>query len=148
MLKRIRQFIRSMAIAWQVGREAGRKRAEDFIQKYGLYDITMLSSLIGLVGVLTALIGWYGYKSVLLLTVGTGLYVVETLLEWKNLNMNAKKLDLFIFAGGSVVALFTNLPFYIGGMLAINFYSALMTLFALPALIAQIVLFITIVFRK
>ena len=108
----------------------------------------MFASLIGLVGALTALIGWYGYKSVLLLAIGTGLYLVETLIEWKNLNMNAKKLDLFIFVLGSVVALFTNLPFYIGGMLAINFYSALMTLIALPGLIAQIALFFRIMFHK
>lgn len=108
----------------------------------------MFASLIGLVGVLTALIGWYGHKSVLLLAIGTGLYLVETLIEWKNLNMNAKKLDLFIFVLGSVVALFTNLPFYIGGMLAINFYSALMTLIALPGLIAQIALFFRIMFHK
>lgn len=108
----------------------------------------MFASLIGLVGVLTALIGWYGHKSVLLLAIGTGLYLVETLIEWKNLNMNAKKLDLFIFVLGSVVALFTNLPFYIGGMLAINFYSALMTLIALPGLIAQMALFLRIMFHK
>ena len=108
----------------------------------------MFASLIGLAGVLTALIGWYGHKSVLLLVIGTGLYLVETLIEWKNLNMNAKKLDLFIFVLGSVVALFTNLPFYIGGMLAINFYSALMTLIALPGLIAQIALFFRIMFHK
>lgn len=108
----------------------------------------MFASLIGLVGVLTALIGWYGHKSVLLLAIGSGLYLVETLIEWKNLNMNAKKLDLFIFVLGSVVALFTNLPFYIGGMLAINFYSALMTLIALPGLIAQIALFFRIMFHK
>lgn len=108
----------------------------------------MFASLIGLVGVLTALIGWYGHKSVLLLAIGTGLYLVETLIEWKNLNMNAKKLDLFIFVLGSVVALFTNLPFYIGGMLAINFYSALMTLIALPGIIAQIALFFRIMFHK
>ena len=108
----------------------------------------MFASLIGLVGVLTALIGWYGHKSVLLLAIGTGLYLVETLIEWENLNMNAKKLDLFIFVLGSVVALFTNLPFYIGGMLAINFYSALMTLIALPGLIAQMALFLRIMFHK
>ena len=108
----------------------------------------MFSSLIGLAGVLTALIGWYGHKSVFLLTIGTVLYLVETLVEWKELNINAKKLDLFIFAVGSIVALFINLPFYIGGMLAINFYSALMTLIALPGLIAQIALFFRIMFHK
>ena len=108
----------------------------------------MFASLVGLAGVLTALIGWYGHKSVLLLVIGTGLYLVETVMEWKNLNVNAKKLDLFIFAVGSVVALFVKLPFYIGGMLAINFYSALMTLFALPGIIAQIALFFRIIFHK
>lgn len=108
----------------------------------------MLAFLIGLAGVLTALIGWCGYKSVLLLAIGTSLYFVETLMEWKNLNMNAKILDLFIFAIGSVVALFFNLPFYIGGMLAINFFSALLALFALPGIIAQIALFFRIIFHK
>lgn len=108
----------------------------------------MLSFLIGLAGVLTALIGWYGYKSVLLLAIGTGLYLVETLIEWKSLNLNAKKLELFIFAVGAIVALFINLPFYIGGMLAINFYSALMTLIALPGTITQIALFFRFMFRK
>ena len=75
----------------------------------------------------------------------TPVITIETLIEWKNLN---KKLDLFVFALGSVVALFTNIPFYIGGMLAINFYSALMTLIALPDLIAQIVVFFKIMFHK
>ena len=108
----------------------------------------MLAFFIGLAGVLTSLIGWFGHKSALLLAIGTSLYFVETLMEWKTLNMNAKKLDLLIFAVGSVVALFVNLPFYIGGMLAINFYSALMTLFALPGLIAQKALFFRIIFHK
>ena len=30
------------------------------------------------------------------LMIGTGLYLVETLMEWKSLNLNAKKLELFI----------------------------------------------------
>lgn len=108
----------------------------------------MFTTIIGLAGVLTALIGWYGHKSVILLTIGTCLYIVETLLEWKSLNANAKKLDIFIFAVGSVVALFINIPFYVGGMLAINFYSAFMTLISLPGLFAQISLFIRIIFRR
>lgn len=108
----------------------------------------MFSTLVGLAGVLTAFIGWYGKKSVLLLTIGTGLYLFETLLEWKSLNANAKKTDIVIFAIGSIVAMFTNLPFYIGGMLAINYYSAFMTLLSLPGLFAQIALFIRIMFRR
>lgn len=34
MFKRIRRFIRSMAIAWRVRREAGRKPSEDPIRKH------------------------------------------------------------------------------------------------------------------
>lgn len=102
----------------------------------------MFSSLIGLAGILVSLIGWFKYKSVLLLLFGTGLYAVETLLEWKNLNVNAKKLDLMLFVIGGIVALFIDLPFYVGGMLALNFYSALMTVLILPGLIMQIVIFL------
>ena len=108
----------------------------------------MFSFFIGLIGVLTALIGWFGYKSLTLLVVGTALYFVETLLEWKSLNANAKKLDIIIFIVGSIIALFINLPFYIGGMLALNFYSALMTLISLPGVVSQIFLLISLLFRK
>ena len=108
----------------------------------------MFSFFIGLIGVLTALIGWFGYKSLTLFVVGTALYFVETLLEWKSLNANAKKLDIIIFIVGSIIALFINLPFYIGGMLALNFYSALMTLISLPGVVSQIFLLISLLFRK
>lgn len=98
----------------------------------------MISFLIGLVGVLVSLIGWFKYKSVLLLLVGTGLLVLETLLEWKELNTNAKRLELIIFIIGCLSILFIDLPFYIGGMLALNFYAALLTVMSLPGYIMQI----------
>lgn len=108
----------------------------------------MFSFLIGLIGVLTALIGWFSYKSVTLLFVGTVLYLVETLLEWKELNANAKKLDVILFVIGSIVALFIGQPFYIGGMLVLNFHSAIMILISLPLIIKQITMFIAFLFRK
>lgn len=102
----------------------------------------MFSSLIGLAGILVSLIGWFKHKSVLLLLIGTGLYAIESLLEWKNLNINAKKLDLVLFVIGCIVALFIDLPFYVGGMLALNFYSALTTALILPGLIMQVAIFV------
>ena len=42
----------------------------------------MLSFFIGLIGVLIALIGWFGFGSVIALIVGTALYIVETIIEW------------------------------------------------------------------
>ena len=84
----------------------------------------MISFLIGFPGALTALIGWFGFHSVTALIVGTALYIVETTLEWRNLNAGAKAIDVFIFAFGSAIAaLFTSAQWYIGGMIARARYS-------------------------
>lgn len=102
----------------------------------------MLSQLLGFVGVLVSLIGWFKYKSILLLVIGTGLDIIETLLEWKSLNVNAKKLELRIFIIGCIIGVFLDIPFYVGGMLAINFYFALVSVLTLPTLVSEIVMFI------
>ena len=91
----------------------------------------MLAALIGMIGCLIALIGWFGFDSVLLLIVGTAFYLVETFLERKSLNDGAKTLDFIIFGIGCVVALIVKVPFYVGGMVAINCYSALFSVFTL-----------------
>lgn len=84
----------------------------------------MISFLIGLVGAVVALVGWFGFKSVILLIVGTVLYIIETAMEWRELNANAKKLDIVIFVIGCIVAaIFTPAPWYVGGMVAIAIYS-------------------------
>ena len=84
----------------------------------------MISFLIGLVDAVVALEGWFVFKSVKLLLIGTILYIIETLLEWRELNTNAKKLDIVIFVIGCVVAASLTLaPWYVGGMVAIAIYS-------------------------
>lgn len=98
----------------------------------------MLSFLLGLIGVIIALVGWYGSKSLPLLIIGTVLYFIETFIERKNLNQNAKKLDIIIIVIGCIVGLISGTPFYIPGMLAINFYSAIMSIIGVYAIITAL----------
>ena len=81
-----------------------------------------MSYLIGLLGSVLSLGGWFGFHSAILLVIGTLLHIVETLIEWKRLYVNAKMLYLFLFAIGCIVALFLSIPWYVGGMLAIAIY--------------------------
>lgn len=84
----------------------------------------MISFLIGLAGAVIALVGWFCFNSVALLAVGTILYLIETIIEWNNLNTNAKVLDIVIFAVGSIVgALLTSVQWYVAGMIAIAVYN-------------------------
>lgn len=88
-----------------------------------------MAFLFGLIGSIVALVGWFGFKSVASVFVGTGLYLLETLLEWKDLNYNAKKLDILIVLLGCIVGLFIKrVPWYICGFLAINFYSFIISI--------------------
>ena len=107
----------------------------------------MFSFLLGLVGVLIAFIGWFGFGSIALLVIGTVFYIVETILESNNLNGGARLLDIIIFIIGSIVAIVLKMPFYIGGLLAINFYSALITLLSIPMCIGEVKMFFNY-FRK
>lgn len=86
----------------------------------------MLSFIIGFIGVIIALVGWYAFDSLLLLIIGTILYFVESFLERNSLNTNAKILDIVIIVIGCIIGLFSKYSFYVYGMLAINFYSAIM----------------------
>ena len=104
----------------------------------------MLSFFIGLIGSLIALIGWFAFDSIIALIIGVLLYVIETIIEWRNLNTGAKIVDIIIFIIGSIVALFIETPFYIGGMIAIAIYSGIMALLSLPMIIQQL----KFVFRK
>lgn len=85
----------------------------------------MLSMLIGVIGAIIGLVGYFYFQSVPLLVIGTGLYIVETLMEWKNLNPNSKVIDVVIFIVGGLIGMKLKVPFYVGGMIAINIYSAL-----------------------
>ena len=98
----------------------------------------MLSFFIGLIGVLTALLGWFVFKSLTLLVVGTVLYVIETIMEWNSLNPGAKVVDIVIFAIGCIVGCFVKTPFYICGMLAINMYSAITVILGAGTIIRRI----------
>lgn len=91
----------------------------------------MISFVVGLIGVIVALVGWFGFHSLAALIVGTLFYVIESLIEWKKLNANAKLLDFFVIIIGCVIALALKTPFYIGGMLALNIYSGITILLSL-----------------
>lgn len=100
--------------------------------------ISFLIVLIVLVGPIIALVGWFAFDSVIALIIGVLLYVIETIIEWRNLNTGAKFTDIIIFIIGSIVALFIETPFYIGGMIAIALYSGVMALFSLFMIIQQL----------
>lgn len=91
----------------------------------------MVSFIVGLIGAIIGLVGWFAFHSVLLLIVGTALYIVETIMEWKELNAGAKLVDVIVFIIGSVIGVITKSPFYIGGMVAINIYSGVMAIISL-----------------
>lgn len=95
----------------------------------------MFSFLFGLVGSIIALIGWFKFHSVLLLIIGTILYIVETVIEWQSLNSNAKKVDVAVFIIGALIAAFaTEAPWYVGGMIAIAIYSLIISIFSIAQL--------------
>ena len=98
----------------------------------------MISFAIGLIGALVALIGWFGFHSLFALIIGTALYVLETLMEIKELNGNAIGTDFLIFAIGAAIGFFMHIPFYIGGMIAIAIYNLIISIVSIPTLIAEI----------
>lgn len=97
-----------------------------------------MSYILGLVGALISLIGWFAYESLPMLIIGTVLWLIDTIIEWRNLNAGAKFVDLMLFIIGSVVALFLEKPFYIGGLVAINIYSAIISVLSIPMIIANL----------
>ena len=90
-----------------------------------------MSFFAGIIGVLISLIGWFVFDSLFLLVLGTLFYSIGTILEWKKLNIGVKMTDLIIFVIGCIIAVITKHPFYIGGLLAINTYSAIIYLLEL-----------------
>lgn len=96
----------------------------------------MVSFFIGLVGAIIALVGWFGFKSVTFLIVGMVLYIIETAIEWRELNANAKMLDIVVFIiGCAVAAVFTSAPWYVGGIVAIAIYSLFLRIVGLISML-------------
>lgn len=90
----------------------------------------MVSFVIGTFGSILSLLGWFGFHSATILFVGTFLQAVETAMEWKALNGNAKKMDVLVFAMGCIIGLFVfTLPWYVGGLIAIAIYNLVMGIF-------------------
>ena len=59
--------------------------------------------------------------------------------------MGAKLFDILLFVIGSIIALIVKTPFYIGGMIAIAIYSAIISIITLPTIIKRTKEFFTIV---
>lgn len=96
----------------------------------------MIGFFIGLIGSIIALVGWFGFKSIILLVIGTILYLIETIIDWKQLNIGAKILDLVVFGIGCIIGAFIqSIPFYVGGLIAINIYSIILSIIAIPQII-------------
>ncbi len=92
----------------------------------------MISFILGIAGSLIALIGWFGFHSVPALIVGTVLYIIETILISPMLQPNAYIADVMIFVVGGVISTFIGPPFYVGGMIGIAIYSAILTITGAP----------------
>ena len=91
----------------------------------------MLSLLIGTIGSIVALVGWFDFKSLVILLIGTLGYIIETFLERDSLEKNAIILDIVIFVIGCIVGLFLKTPFYVCGLIATNIYSLIVGLFSI-----------------
>ena len=85
----------------------------------------MLGTIIGGAGTLTALIGWFGFDSIIALIVGSILYLLEDIIHAQYLTPVAKLLDPIAFGIGCLVGIFVPLPWYICGMLGLNIFGAI-----------------------
>ena len=101
----------------------------------------MLGVVLGLIGPLTSIVGWFGFHSLVCVIIGTALCIILTLLQWKDLNRNARRMDLVSFLVGSVVGILAKKApaWYICGMLGISFYGLFVNLLAVVFLAAPLV---------
>ena len=97
----------------------------------------MLEIILGTLGSLTSLIGWFGFHSILCVIIGTALCFIVTIIQWKDLTPRARKMDLVFFLIGSAVGLiFTNAPaWYVCGMLGIAIYNVIVAIYAIVMLL-------------
>lgn len=92
----------------------------------------MISALIGGIGALVGVVGWFGFKSVIALVIGFIAYLIESYMERDSLNANAKTLDIIIIVVGCIVGIFVkSVPFYVMGLIFINIYSLVVGAFGL-----------------
>lgn len=92
----------------------------------------MKSFLIGGLGVIVGLIGWYVYQSTICLILGAIAFAIETILEEDSLNGLAKVDTLVAFGVGAAISLIRKItPWYVGGLLGINIWSAILLILSL-----------------
>ena len=98
----------------------------------------MLSFFIGL-GSIIGVVGWFITKSFVFISVGLLCYLIETIIEWKNLSMSAKKTDIAILVVGCIAGLFIkSIPFWLSGIIALLCYSALLGVFSVFVFILSV----------
>ncbi len=99
----------------------------------------MKSMLIGILSVFVGLIGWYAFGSTVCLILGAIAFAIETILDEDNLNDHAKVDILVAFGIGAALSIIrkTN-PWYIGGLLGINIWSAVLLVLSLFILIPSL----------
>ena len=99
----------------------------------------MKSMLIGVLGILVGLIGWYAFHSPVCLIIGAIAFAIETILDEDNLSDHAKVDILVAFGVGAVISIIrkTN-PWYIGGLLGINIWSAILLILSLLILLPSL----------
>ena len=97
----------------------------------------MLEIILGAIGSLTSLIGWFGFRSILCVVVGTALCFIVTIMQWKDLTPRSRKMDLVFFLIGSAVGIiFTRAPaWYVCGMLGIAIYNVIVAIFSIVMLL-------------
>lgn len=92
----------------------------------------MLSFLVGAIGAIIGLVGWYSSQSIVCLILGAIAYAIESVLEEDKLTSKAK-VDLYIAFG--IGAVFVPIrganPWYIGGLLGINLWNGVLTIFGI-----------------
>ena len=85
-----------------------------------------IATFIGTVGSIIGLIGWFGFRSIVILLLGLVLYLVELLMGWTELTVAAHVLDIIVFGIGCIVGAFTKTEFYIVGIIAVLLFSAVL----------------------
>ena len=90
-----------------------------------------MAALIGGIGSVVGLVGWYGLHFLPLLIIGFAGYVIATVMEWKTLSFDDKKLRILLLVLGCLVSRWTGSPFYVSGMTIVCIYGAAMASAAL-----------------
>ena len=98
----------------------------------------MFALIIGCIGNVTAVIGYLCFHSLWLLLAGTGVYFLEKCIRMitRKKILTRKKIsfidDIIMFVIGSAVGLLIkSVPWYVCGMLAINFWMVLLLVFGI-----------------